>query len=477
MGTRDGLLAAMPDLRTFILSRAGFAGIQRYAANWMGDNMSRWDHLALSLPMAAGLGVSGQAFVGADIGGFAGPLQRRAVPALDADGHADAVLPQPLRDRQRRPVRVGLGRRRAGRTCATRSRCATGCCRTSTRRSCAPRRPASRCSARWSSITSTTPRCATSTTSTCSDATCSSPRCVAAGVTARQVYLPAGDWYDWHTGARFSGPGFVIAETPMDRIPLFARGGAVIPMWPEAPPSTDGHHPSVIELHVFVPGADGAWTSLLQEDDGVTTSRRVPAHDVHAGTVGRRGHAARADASATATRSTRASASSSSSTASGGALRRERRGWTAALVRRDGPKLLLGRRASGRGETDCPGALLRRGGQPPCKTDIGAAAEALPSTSGVNLLTQYPGRGVPSHVQAAGGVVLRKGKVCIIHRPDYEDWSLPKGKLTARRDARAGRAARGPRGDRAALQARPRALHSRTTPTARAARRPCAGGR
>jgi 8-oxo-dGTP pyrophosphatase MutT (NUDIX family) len=32
-------------------------------------------------------------------------------------------------------------------------------------------------------------------------------------------------------------------------------------------------------------------------------------------------------------------------------------------------------------------------------------------------------------VRAAGGVVLSGGKVCIIHRPDYEDWSLPKGKL------------------------------------------------
>jgi 8-oxo-dGTP diphosphatase len=32
-------------------------------------------------------------------------------------------------------------------------------------------------------------------------------------------------------------------------------------------------------------------------------------------------------------------------------------------------------------------------------------------------------------VRAAGGVVLRAGEVCIIHRPDYEDWSLPKGKL------------------------------------------------
>jgi 8-oxo-dGTP diphosphatase len=36
------------------------------------------------------------------------------------------------------------------------------------------------------------------------------------------------------------------------------------------------------------------------------------------------------------------------------------------------------------------------------------------------------------HVRAAGGVVLRSGKVCIIHRPDYEDWSLPKGKLDGR---------------------------------------------
>ncbi|WP_354699455.1 NUDIX hydrolase [Paraconexibacter sp. AEG42_29] len=35
----------------------------------------------------------------------------------------------------------------------------------------------------------------------------------------------------------------------------------------------------------------------------------------------------------------------------------------------------------------------------------------------------------PRHVQAAGGVILAAGKVCVIHRPDYEDWSLPKGKL------------------------------------------------
>jgi alpha-glucosidase len=90
------------------------------------------------------------------------------------------------------------------------------------------------------------------------------------GGTARQVYLPPGRWYDWHTGEALDGGRFVIAPTPMDRIPVYARGGAVIPLWPEAPPSTAGYHPSEIELHLFVPDAAGPHLSLLQEDDGVT---------------------------------------------------------------------------------------------------------------------------------------------------------------------------------------------------------------
>ena len=90
------------------------------------------------------------------------------------------------------------------------------------------------------------------------------------GVTARQVYLPAGDWYDWHTGELVGGSGFRTAATPMETIPIFARGGAVIPMWTEAPASTSGYHPSDVELHLFVPAADGSHHSMLQEDDGLT---------------------------------------------------------------------------------------------------------------------------------------------------------------------------------------------------------------
>lgn len=69
--TREGILAARPDKRPFVLTRANFLGGQRYAATWTGDNASRMEHLELSIPMSLTLGLSGQPFNGPDIGGFA----------------------------------------------------------------------------------------------------------------------------------------------------------------------------------------------------------------------------------------------------------------------------------------------------------------------------------------------------------------------------------------------------------------------
>jgi alpha-glucosidase len=84
------------------------------------------------------------------------------------------------------------------------------------------------------------------------------------------VYVPAGDWYDWHTGELVGGKRFLTVTTPLDRIPIYARGGAVIPMWPEAPVSTSDYHPEVVALHLFVPASDGVCHSMMQEDDGLT---------------------------------------------------------------------------------------------------------------------------------------------------------------------------------------------------------------
>ena len=71
-GTREGIAAANPDKRPFVLSRANFIGGQRYGATWTGDNTANWYHLEASIPMVLNVGLSGQPFIGPDIGGFAG---------------------------------------------------------------------------------------------------------------------------------------------------------------------------------------------------------------------------------------------------------------------------------------------------------------------------------------------------------------------------------------------------------------------
>uniref|UniRef100_A0A8C5R3E1 Neutral alpha-glucosidase AB n=1 Tax=Leptobrachium leishanense TaxID=445787 RepID=A0A8C5R3E1_9ANUR len=56
--------------RPFVLTRAFFAGSQRYGAVWTGDNAAEWDHLKISVPMCLSLGLVGISFCGADVGGF-----------------------------------------------------------------------------------------------------------------------------------------------------------------------------------------------------------------------------------------------------------------------------------------------------------------------------------------------------------------------------------------------------------------------
>lgn len=60
------------NVRPFVLSRAFFAGSQRYGAIWTGDNAAEWSHLEIAAPMLLSLNVGALSFVGADVGGFFG---------------------------------------------------------------------------------------------------------------------------------------------------------------------------------------------------------------------------------------------------------------------------------------------------------------------------------------------------------------------------------------------------------------------
>ena len=70
MATVEGQLARAPNVRPFVLTRSFFAGSHKHGAIWTGDNIAKWEHLAISVPMLVSLCLCGASFVGADVPGF-----------------------------------------------------------------------------------------------------------------------------------------------------------------------------------------------------------------------------------------------------------------------------------------------------------------------------------------------------------------------------------------------------------------------
>ena len=269
MGTQEGMLATEPNNRTFILSRAGFAGIQRYAANWMGDNMARWDHLKMSIAMAMGLGLSGQPFVGADIGGFAEDcndelllrwMQYGALTPF-CRNHNNAGC------RDQYPWAFGVKTQKLIKESLQ------------LRYRLLPYLYASFVESARSGMPIQRPLALDYQNDKIArgvedeyllGASLLVAPVVESGKRTRSVYLPEGTWTHWYTGEKLKGKQVVSVKTPADYIPLYAKGGSIVPMWTEAPASTMGYHPTVIELHAFIPDEDGEFRSSLHEDDGLT---------------------------------------------------------------------------------------------------------------------------------------------------------------------------------------------------------------
>jgi alpha-glucosidase (family GH31 glycosyl hydrolase) len=90
------------------------------------------------------------------------------------------------------------------------------------------------------------------------------------GATAWPVYLPEGDWFDFWTGERHAGPGGVTLAAPLDRLPLLARAGAIIPLGPLM--QHTGERPlDELTLQIYPHGAS---RFELYEDDGLSNAYR-----------------------------------------------------------------------------------------------------------------------------------------------------------------------------------------------------------
>jgi alpha-glucosidase len=263
----EGLRRDLGGERPFVLTRSGYAGIQRWSACWMGDNSSMWEHLELTMPQLMNMGLSGVPFVGTDVGGFFGNAtgemfarwMQLGVLTPFCRGHSvsgserhepwvfgpeiEAICRDYLRLRYRLlPYTYSLF---------------------------------------WQASQRGTPLLRPLLyhfsddpgTYQIHDQVMLGPFLMAApvyhpGRDYRSVYLPQVTWFDWWTEeelAMIGGPGPILARAPLERLPLYVRAGAIIPSGPDL--RYTGERPlDQLTLDLF-PG-DGEFT--LYEDDGHT---------------------------------------------------------------------------------------------------------------------------------------------------------------------------------------------------------------
>jgi alpha-D-xyloside xylohydrolase len=85
------------------------------------------------------------------------------------------------------------------------------------------------------------------------------------GATTKHIYLPNTLWYDFWTGKCVNGGEAIDTAAPLDRIPLFVRAGAILPMGPDVQYAQE-RPADPIELRIY-PGADGDFTLYEDEND------------------------------------------------------------------------------------------------------------------------------------------------------------------------------------------------------------------
>jgi alpha-glucosidase len=225
--TFEALSRLRPDTRPFVLSRASFAGGQRYAALWPGDNTADWTSLRQSLPTLMGLGLSGFAFVGSDIGGFAGvPSAELFTRWLQAGvfypfmrAHAELSAPDhepwsfgPMHEAVNRRV-IELRYELLPQI--------YGVMEEASRTGVPALRP-------LFLEFPDDPQTWSRDDQFLFGADLLVAPVLREGARDREVYLPAGEWFDLWTGARESGGRTIRVPVMLDSLPVFVRGGAFV---------------------------------------------------------------------------------------------------------------------------------------------------------------------------------------------------------------------------------------------------------
>ena len=230
--TRTALEKLQPDKRAFVLTRAAFAGSQRYSALWTGDNASLWEHIECSMPMLLNLGLSGFSLVGADVGGYRGDCSAEMLirwtqlgafyPFFRNHTEIDTARQEPW---AYGPETMEIVRK------FTRLRYSLityyyNLMRESSLTGAPAIRPLVYHHGDDPQVYNIYDQFLLGE----GLMVCPVYR---PGMERRMVYLPAGPWYDYWTGKKVkdsSSGTYITAEAPLDHLPLYVKAGTILPV-------------------------------------------------------------------------------------------------------------------------------------------------------------------------------------------------------------------------------------------------------
>lgn len=266
--TWESITERDPSVRPYIVCRAGHAGIQRYAQTWAGDNSTSWESLRHNNATILGMGLSGVANQGCDIGGFHGPAPepellvrwvqngifqpRFSIHSVNSDntvtepwmyGDHTSYIRDAIKLRYRLFPYLYSLMARAHRT----------------------------------GLPIMEPLVSAFQGDPGGDEASDEfmfgdsllvANVLTPGATTRTVRFPAGQvFYDVWTRERHEGGRAVDLPVDLGSIPLFLRGGGIVPL--SARPLDSLTHDEVTDLHLLLaPDRDGSF--VLYEDDGLT---------------------------------------------------------------------------------------------------------------------------------------------------------------------------------------------------------------
>jgi alpha-glucosidase (family GH31 glycosyl hydrolase) len=291
----DWYRRAYPGRRPFLLSRSFFPGSHRYAAVWSGDTHSSFEHLRSQPRMGLSMGLSGFLMWGHDIGGYAFsdpdeelfirwiefaalcPLHRFhhtwAFPSpLTVDDHgAGPNFPWRYGAEDVARTYITLRQRLLPYLYSCVADAAVGTGLEAGEGSGGSGIPVMR--AMVLEYPEDTATYGLDEQFMCGPSLLVAP-VLERGASTKQVYLPSGTWYDYYSDAQYVGPATIECDAPLDRLPLFAAGGAIIPMAPAM--QHVGERPvDPLTVEIYPPVRGERSVFVLYEDDGETELYRT----------------------------------------------------------------------------------------------------------------------------------------------------------------------------------------------------------